>query len=261
MLIDTHCHIHSDDFPLDSDETMAAAHAAGVDKFLCVGTSLDDSIAAVNFANAHNEAFAIIGIHPHGESNDDDSSHLVKDDSSYSWLRDLLRQNQKIVGIGEIGLDYHYTPFDRNAQIELFERQLQIARDFNLPVSFHVREAFHDFWPIIDNFHGIKGVLHSFTDNVANMEKGLSRGFYVGVNGIATFNREPNLLAAHKSLPPNRMLLETDAPFLSPVPFRGKPNQPSFIPKIVVFLADLRGESYDNIAAQTTGNAEKLFVI
>jgi TatD DNase family protein len=254
-LVDTHCHIHESDFPLPVDEVLAAARVADVEKICVVGTSLKSSREAIEFAKNHENIFAILGVHPH---------EVVA-------ARTVLIK--KVVGVGEIGLDYFYEFSPRKQQITALEQQLQIAADHNLPVSFHVRDgakngfsAFDDFWPIFDNFHyengaNLRGVLHSFTDNSANMEKGLARGLYFGVNGIATFNREENLKKVHQTLPLDRILLETDAPYLAPIPFRGQPNQPAFIPKIVEFLSDLRGESYDEIAQKTSENAEKLFGI
>ncbi|MCL2037988.1 TatD family hydrolase [Candidatus Saccharibacteria bacterium] len=265
MLIDTHCHIHESDFPLDQRQTLAASATADVRKLICVGTNMQSSREAVSFAKDFSvpemQIFAAIGVHPH-----DSKDFSAKD---LSELKKLIEENrQQIVAVGEIGLDYYYEFTPRAKQIEAFEMQLQLAIDHALPVSFHVRddkemtgEVWQDFWPIIDNFSGIKGVLHSFTDTLEQMDQALKRGLYIGVNGIATFNKKEYLIEVHKNLPLDRMLLETDAPFLAPVPFRGQKNQPSFIPKIVEFLNNLRGESFQEIAEQTTKNAEELFSI
>lgn len=156
------------------------------------------------------------------------------------------------VAIGEIGLDYHYSGYDRAAQIELLQYQLDLALNLDLPVVFHIREAFADFFPIVDNFPGLKAVVHSFSDNAENLEQSLSRGFYIGVNGIATFAPIP--------LPPlERILLETDAPFLAPAPVRGKTNHPGFIPFIADFLAHKFSVDINKIAEITTSNVRKLY--
>jgi TatD DNase family protein len=257
-LVDTHCHIHEADYPLDAEEVLAAARAANVDKLIVVGTDITSSRAAAEFASNHDNVWAIIGVHPH-EAKTIAGPGLAKE------LNAVLASPvhaKKIVGIGEIGLDYYYNHSPRATQIEALNQQIELAVQHNLPISFHVREAFSDFWPIYDNFGGqIRGVLHSYTDDAANMKKALSRGLFIGVNGIATFNKNPEQEEVYAQIPLGSLLLETDAPWLTPVPFRGQPNQPAFIPKIVEFLAELRGETYDKIANQTTESAEKLFQI
>ena len=262
MLVDTHCHIHEADFPLDSRAVLAAAHAADVAKIVCVGTSMTSSRDAVEFANAHENVFAALGVHPH-ETADFSSADLDE-------LEKLARENpEKVVAIGEIGLDYFYEFAPRDKQIAALEKQLDLAQKLNLPISFHVRDgaknrhsAFADLWAILANFRGnFRAVLHSYTDqNRENLEIALAKNFYFGVNGIATFAKisEQDLW---REIPLPRMILETDAPFLAPVPFRGKPNQPSYIPQIAEFLAKLKNENYNEIAKVTTENAEKLFGI
>ena len=167
----------------------------------------------------------------------------------------------KIVGIGEIGLDYYYNNSPRDVQIAVLEQQLQWAMDYDLPVSFHVREAFADFWPIFDNFHGIRGVLHSFTDAQANLDEGFSRGLYVGVNGISTFTKDAAQQQLFAGIPLEKMLLETDAPFLTPAPLRGKMNEPSYVGRVAEHAAALRGVSVDAVSRTTTDNTRRLFVI
>lgn len=248
-LIDTHCHIHEADFPLDVNEMIAAAAAAGVGKIICVGTDMKSSRSAVEMAARFDNVWAAVGVHPH--------------ESKYGidGLAELVSA-KKVIAVGEIGLDYFYNHSPRETQIEILNRQIELALKNNLPISFHVREAFDDFWPIIDNFGGqTRGVLHSFTDSISNLEKGLAREFFVGVNGIATFNKNPKQHKMYIAIPLDRMVLETDAPFLAPVPFRGKTNQPSFIPKIADFMANLCGVSFDKLAAVTTKNAESIFKI
>jgi TatD DNase family protein len=158
-------------------------------------------------------------------------------------------------------LEYFYNHTPHNVQIKALESQIQTALDNNLPVVFHVREAFDDFWPIFDNFHAIRGVLHSFTDNQTNLDKAFERGLYVGVNGISTFTKDPEQKRLYATIPLERMLLETDAPFLSPIPHRGVANEPARVVNVAEYHARLREITIDEIARVTTHNAVSLFRI
>ena len=161
--------------------------------------------------------------------------------------------------MGEIGLDYYYNHSPKNTQIQALEAQIQLALDYNLPISFHVREAFDDFWPVLDNFTGVRGVMHSFTDTPAHAEQGFTRGLYIGVNGISTFTKDPAQAEFFAALPVERMVLETDAPYLTPRPFRGKMNIPAYVGSVAEFHAHARGMSLDAFASATTANAKELF--
>lgn len=248
LFTDTHCHIHDPQFfPNGGDECYERALAAGVHRMLCVGTDAASSLAAVQFAQKYPQISAVVGIHPHEAS--DSSAELA-------LIRELVAQPE-VVGIGEIGLDYYYNHAPKAAQIELLHAQLELALEHQLPVSFHVRDAFEDFWPIFDQYRGIRGVLHSFTDSVRHMEQGLSRGLYVGVNGIATFARDRDEVT--RTLPLESIVLETDAPFLTPAPKRGKINEPAFITLIAQYTADLRFISLEELSRATERNATKLF--
>jgi len=247
QLIDTHCHIHETGYP-DPKGAYERALKADVGLMLCVGTSEQSSREAVAFSERHDGCWAVVGAHPHEAK-----------DGIADIERILSEKSTQIVGIGEIGLDYFYDHSPRDVQIKAFERQLQLARDYDLPVSFHVREAFEDFWPVFGNFTGIRGVLHSFTDTVDTLETALSRGLYIGVNGISTFARDKQDVFA--AIPLDRMLLETDAPFLTPVPHRGTVNEPAFVRNVAEFHAEKRGISLDEVAATTTTNARALFAL
>lgn len=249
MLIDTHCHIHEVDFPLPVDEVLQRAAASAVDKLMCVGTSEASSKAAIAFAAMHDNARASIGVHPHD----------TKD--GYSAIATLAGTSDKIVAVGEIGLDYFYTHSPKELQIKALEDQINIALSHNLPIIFHVRDAFEDFWPVFDAHPGIRGVLHSFTDSKENLDRALAKGLYIGVNGISTFTKDEAQKAMFDSIPLNRLLFETDAPFLTPVPFRGKVNEPAFVRNVAEYHANRRDISVDEIASATTANAQKLFAI
>ncbi len=246
MLVDTHCHIHENGYPLDIGDTITRAHHAGISHLICVGTSEQSSKEAVAFALQHEQVFAAIGVHPHD----------TKD--GYGLVRELASA-EHVVAVGEIGLDYFYTHSPREVQIAALEAQLQIARDHDLPVIFHVREAFDDFWPIFRNFPQLRGVLHSFTDSVQNMEKAVSNGLFIGVNGISTFARDKQTM--FDAVPLEKMLLETDAPFLTPVPYRGKVNEPAYVRVVAEYHASRRDISLEEIAAATTKNATTLFAL
>lgn len=224
-----------------------------------VGTSQADSKEAVEFAAAHDGTWAAVGVHP----------HEAKD--GWDGLPELANsKGSKVVAIGEIGLDYHYSHSPKAVQIEALEAQIDIALRANLPIIFHVRDAssaerrtsvWNDFWPIFDNFSGVRGVLHSFTDTVDNLEKGMSRGLYVGVNGISTFTKDPAQQEMYKNIPLKRMLLETDAPFLTPSPLRGKVNEPAFVREVAKHQAEVKSLPLEVIIATTTANAEALFTL
>ena len=249
MLIDTHCHIHEADY-LDPDGARRRAIEASVMKLLCVGVSEESSRRAVEFSDKYPDCYAIVGVHPHN----------TKDGIAY--IEQILHDSHaSVVGIGEIGLDYFYAHSPRGTQIAALEQQLQWATDFHLPVSFHVREAFEDFWPVFDNFPGIKGVLHSFTDSATQLEHGLQRGLYIGVNGISTFTKDDAQKAMFASISLEKMVLETDAPFLTPTPKRGTVNEPAFVSHVARHHATIRGIDFQEVARQTSANASALFTL
>ena len=249
MLIDTHCHIHEPDFPLPIKEVMLNATESDVKKMICVGTSDKSSREAIDFADAHENVWASIGVHPHDTRD------------GYEELKALAGTSDKIIAVGEIGLDYFYTHSPKELQIQALRHQIELAIEHNLPVIFHVREAFDDFWPIFDSYSGLRGELHSFTDSKENLDKALERGLYIGVNGISTFTKDESQKATFDSIPLDRLLLETDAPFLTPAPFRGKVNEPAYVRNIAEYHANRRGISVEEIASATTANAETLFAL
>ena len=255
-LIDSHCHLHDTEFFSEGrEEVYARAIEAGVAMF-CVGTDERSSREAVDFAESHDDTWAIVGVHPHeAKGGWADIERLLRENCGAR----VARGGASIIGIGEIGLDYFYTHSSRERQIRALEAQLQLATDYGLPVSFHVREAFDDFWPVFENFHGVRGVLHSFTDTQTNLDRGFSRGLYVGVNGISTFTRDAAQRNLYATIPLERMLVETDAPYLTPVPLRGKMNEPGYVRLVVDFWAQKRGISFDELAHATTQNARRLF--
>ena len=226
---------------------------------LCVGTDVRSSRQAVEFARSHEGCYAIVGIHPH-EAKDNNTAE-IRELLEEEKARTDAGEDRAIVGIGEIGLDYFYEHSPPLSQRRMLREQLQLAVEFALPVSFHIREAFVDFWPIFDEFPDIKGVMHSFTDTRANLKQAMKRGLLVGINGISTFTKDESQQTMFRDLPLQHILLETDAPFLTPRPFRGKMNLPAYVELVAVHQAALKGVTPEEVAHQTTANAEKLFGI
>ena len=256
MLIDSHCHLHDQEWftPEQAEQELAAAHQAGVDRVICIGTDPADSLAAQAFAAQHPEAYWTYGIHPEFATRPASPTTPSAANPQTNLATSHLPRDSRLLAIGEIGLDYHYSsdPAARTAQIHLFETMLDLAVRHQLPVSLHLREAFADAWPILDNFSPLTGVVHCFTGSKRDLKNALDRGFYIGVGGLATYTTNP--------LPPlDRLLLETDAPFLTPAPFRGKINSPRYIKTIALSLAEQLGETFSNIEEQTTQNARNLF--
>lgn len=263
-LTDTHCHIHEAGYG-DPEGALARARQAGVERLICVGTSSQSSREAVEFTASRDGLWASVGLHPHdavAEGNlgiENLRAHLLSAKNS---------NIDKIVAIGECGLDYFYEHSPRDVQIPLLEAQLQLAVEYEKPVIFHVRDAsptesrrsvWSEFWPIFDNFPGLSGVMHSFTDSQANLEQGLARGLYVGVNGISTFTKDVTQQAMFGSIPLEKLLFETDAPFLTPVPLRGRVNEPAFITHVAHSMANLRSINLEELSRTTERNATTLF--
>ena len=253
-LIDSHCHLHDTEFFGDlREEVYERAAAAGVG-MICVGTDERSSTQAVQFAKGHADVWAAVGVHPH--------------DARLGWseIGRLLQEDRKqdkpnIVAVGEIGLDYFYDNSPRDIQRQSLESQLQLAMEYHVPVSFHVRDAFDDFWPIFRNFPGVRGVLHSFTDSKENAEKGLSHNLYIGMNGISTFTKDAKQQELYRTLPLEKILLETDAPFLTPAPLRGRMNEVGYVELVAKHVASERHISLDEVTHTTLQNTRTLFNI
>lgn len=248
-LVDTHCHIHDTSFTFDKEQVLESAISADVRQLICVGTSGEDSERAVEFVENKSGLWASVGLHPHDARLSEDNFETIA----------RLAGHQKVVAIGECGLDYHYNNSPKADQIQALEYQLQLAQSVNKPCIFHVRDAFSDFWPILDNFSGIRGVVHSFTATKTEVDECLKRGIYVGLNGIMTFTKEVTQLEAVTYMPLENIVLETDSPFLTPSPLRGTINVPANVRLVAACLAEMRGETLNQLIEATTTNAQKLF--
>ena len=249
MLIDSHCHIHSKDYGLDPEKVLQDSQEQGIQSFICVGTDIEDSRLAIDFASKHADCYPTIGLHPHDAK---------LGEKAYRELADLAK-SQSYVAIGECGLDYYYEYSTKQQQKEAFRFQLDLAAKHQKPMIFHVREAFADFFEIVDEYPGIIGVVHSFTADESILAEVLKRGFYIGLNGIMTFTKDNKQLLAAKKVPLDKLLLETDSPYLTPSPYRGKINTPAYVRLVGEFLAELRGEPLAKLSEISCNNSKSLF--
>ncbi|GDX62557.1 putative metal-dependent hydrolase YabD [Candidatus Saccharibacteria bacterium] len=257
MLVDTHAHIHIEEFKNDLDEIFESASKSDVKKIITVGTDEVDSKEALEFCYRNNhetvDVFASAGIHPHDADRGNDSLLTLKElviDGGYS---------DKLVAIGECGLDYFRNNSDKKSQQTALDFQLQLSQDSGLPVIFHVRDAWDDFFGILKNFKNTRGVIHSFTGTSREVELASKNNLYFGINGIITFTKISEQLDAVKKIPTDKLLFETDCPYLSPEPLRGRRNEPANIKIIAEFVSKLRNESLKEISKSTTTNARTLF--
>jgi TatD DNase family protein len=255
-LIDSHCHLDSEQFNADREAVLERALAAGVERMLAIGSGEGppDVEAAVRLADRHWMLYALIGVHPH------DASKAIPE--TYKRLVELA-EHPKVVGVGEIGLDYHYDHSPREVQRDVFAEQMRIASDTRKPIIIHTREAWSDTMALVRKHWNpaFGGVIHCFTEGPAEAREALDLGFHVSFAGIVTFPKSIALQAAARMIPADRLLVETDAPFLAPVPHRGKRNEPAFVVHTARKVAELRGVDADEIAATTVANFERLFLV
>jgi TatD DNase family protein len=256
QLIDTHVHLDMSHFDDDREEVIARAKAAGVSPLITIGVTLETSRAAVQLADAHGEVYAAVGIHPHDARNWDRETPFV--------LRDIAA-HPKVVAIGEIGLDYYRDFSPRDVQRRVFRQQLDLAGELGKPVIVHDREAHDDTLRILEAWTGERttnaslGTLHCFSGDRRMAEQVIALGFYLGFDGPVTYKNARGLREMIGNLPVERLLVETDAPFLAPHPYRGKRNEPAYVPLIAEAIAAARGMAITALAEQMTANACSLF--
>ena len=257
MLVDSHCHIDGAEYDADRDDVISRARDAGVGTMLNVGTGDPHSGAferAVALAEKHAEIYAAVGVHPH-------DAKLFNPDAETRLLR-LAEQSKRIIAWGEIGLDYHYDHSPRDVQREVFREQLQLARNRNLPVIVHSREADDDTIAILrDELGGYEraGVMHCFGGSLNMARAAIDLGFFVSFAGNLTFKKAGDLRDVAQQLPLDRLMVETDCPYLSPVPFRGKRNEPARVVETARCLAELHDKGLHEIGNVTSANFKKLF--
>jgi TatD DNase family protein len=250
-LVDSHCHLDDKQFDGDRDETIARARAAGVETMLAIGTGNGppDLEVAIRLAEQHPFVYATVGVHPHDA--------VKANEQAFVDLRALAR-HPKVVAIGEIGLDYHYDFSPRDVQRSVFEQQLAIASEARKPVVIHTREAWDDTIALLrSNWQG-EGIMHCFTGDEQQAREALDAGFSLAFGGVVTFPKADAVRQAARITPAGRLLVETDCPYLAPVPHRGKRNEPAFVVRTAERLAEVRGCPVEEIAAQTTANFQRL---
>ncbi len=247
---DTHCHLNHPDLYAEREVLLYRARQSGVHRLIVIGYDLESSRRAVELADEYDALYAAIGIHPHDAS--------ACDESVLSTLRELAR-HPRVVAIGEIGLDFYRDLSPREVQDAAFRAQMQLAAELELPVVIHCRDAYEEVLQILADYPTVRGVLHCFSGTVDHAQRGLELGYSLGIGGVITFKNATTLRDLVRSMPRDRVLLETDAPYLAPHPYRGKRNEPAYLPLIAQQVAALWEISLDALSAQTERNVETLF--
>ena len=244
---DTHCHTQEQMVETGSDELLQRAREAGVQRFIVIGTDVDTSTQAIDIAGKHNDVWATVGLHPHDATK---GVHTIAH----------LATSPRVVGIGECGLDYYYENSPRDIQIPAFAEQIALAKEHNLSLVIHTRDAWEDTFNVLDS-EGIpkNTIIHCFSGGPDEARQCLDRGAYLSFSGIVTFKNAVELREAAKMCPADRLLIETDSPFLAPVPHRGRPNEPAHVGIVGTFIADLRGHNVVDFASVTSANALRAF--
>jgi len=255
MFIDSHAHLDSTDFDLDRSAVVERARAAGVDRVLAIGSGTGPGTldCAIRLSETFEGVDASIGIHPH--------EAVLATEEDFRLLVDLA-EHSAVIAWGEIGLDFHYDHSPRDVQREVFAEQLKLAAARRLPVIIHTREAEEDTLKVLQDHWGrpeIGGILHSYSGSMELAQVGLEMGFLLSFSGMLTFPKAQNVRDVAHRVPMDRLLIETDSPFLAPVPHRGKRNEPAFVVETAKAMAQLKGTSLDIIARQTSENYRRLF--
>lgn len=254
MLIDTHCHLTMPDFDADRSDVIQRAIDAGISHMITIGTDIEDSKSAIALAEEHEFIYAAVGVHPHDVKD-------ITDTESFSDTIKKLASKKKVVALGETGLDYHYMHSPAEIQQEHFRLEINLAKSLGLPVIVHSREAKEDTLRILkeEKVEVTGGVLHCFSGDMDMAEKALNMGLYISFSGVITFRNAKKMPDIVKAIPLNRILIETDAPFLTPVPHRGKRNEPAYVKYMAEKIADIKGISLEELGKTITDNAARLF--
>jgi TatD DNase family protein len=247
IFTDSHCHLTMS----NAEANLAAARAAGVRGFVVPATKGDDAPQAVGIARTNSAVWAAVGFHPH-EAKD-------CDDAAFAEI-ERLADEDRVVAIGECGLDYHYDFSPRDVQRAVFERHIALAKRLNKPIIIHNRESTEDMVAILSKADA-RGILHSYTESLEVAKQLVDLGYFISFSGIVTFRNADPLREVAKALPRDRVLIETDTPYLAPVPYRGRDNEPAYVVAIAELLAKLWGTSLEDVAAQTTANFEAAFSV
>jgi TatD DNase family protein len=255
MIVDSHCHLDGKVFDSDREEVIQRAIDAGVDRMLAIGTGdgPPDLEPAIRLADRYPAFLATVGVHPHEASK--------YDDRTSDRLRELLR-HPKVIALGEIGLDYHYDFSPRDVQKRVFIEQMAVAREAQVPIVIHTREAWDDTFALLEEHwkpSGLGGIMHCFTGSPAELERTVALGFHLAFGGVVTYPKAVEVHESARIAPIDRLLVETDSPYLAPIPKRGKRNEPSYVVSTARRIAELRSTSLEEIARATTANFERLF--
>ena len=253
MFIDSHAHIDGHKFDADREEVIQRAHSAGVSVILNVGTGDPHSGAlerAVELGKAQESIYTAIGTHPHDAR--------LYDDAAEAKIKNLIN-NEHVIAWGEIGLDFHYDNSPRDVQVEVFKRQLRAARECDLPVVIHTREAESETIEILRNEYDGSGVFHCFSGSMDLAQRAIEIGFMISFSGIITFKKAEELRAVAKQVPLDRLLIETDCPYLTPIPYRGKRNEPAYVVEVARCLSMLHSVDIEKLARVTGENFNRFF--
>jgi TatD DNase family protein len=247
IFTDSHCHLTLS----NAEANLAAARSAGVRGIVVPGTNGKDAPQAVAIAARHDDVWAAVGFHPHDAKD--------CDDASFAEIARLARE-PRVVAVGECGLDYHYMHSTREQQCAVFERHLELAKELDKPIIVHNRESTKDMVEILGR-SGARGILHSYTENLDIARRFVDLGYFISFSGIVTFRNAEPLRDVARALPHDGVLIETDTPYLAPVPYRGRDNEPAYVVKVAELLATLWGVPLERVAGQTTANFERVFSV
>ena len=252
-LVDSHCHLNFQDFQEDVDQVVRSAHERSIHTLLSICTKRDEIEDILQISETYPHVFASVGIHPH-------EAHLEAQDlmSLKKWIKERA-SHPKVIGLGETGLDFYYEHSPRTEQLSVFQTHIETAIDLQLPLIIHTRDAEKETLQLLKYFPKAKGVIHCFSGSPALAEEALALGYYISVSGIITFKKSEDLREVIKKVPLERLLLETDAPFLAPVPHRGKRNEPALMVHTAHQVAELKNISLEELAGATTRNFFTLF--
>ena len=248
MFIDTHCHIFSEYYD-DIDKVISECRDNNIDKIIVNGSNIKSNIEVMELANKYDIVYAAIGFHP---------TELDNFKEEYFCFLEENINNSKVVAIGEIGLDYHYDNTDKEKQIMIFKRQLDIANKYNKPIIVHSRDSIQDTYNILKQYK-VKGSIHCFSGSVEMAREFIKLGYKLGIGGIITYKNAKTIKEVVRDIDLSYILLETDSPYLTPSPYRGESNSPKYIPLIAEAIADIKDVSIVDISRVTTANAEAIF--
>ena len=250
MLVDTHCHLNDEAFQDNLEEVIKRANDRGIKKIVVIGYNKESSYKAVEIASLYDGIYASIGVHP---------SDVKTSDDDLSWIYELAK-NEKVVAIGEIGLDYYWDKSYNDLQIEWFIKQIEVAKDLDLPIVVHCRDAVQDCFDIVKEHGNGKGVIHCYSGSFEMAKEYIKLGYYLGIGGVVTF-KNSHLGETIEKIGISHLVSETDAPYMAPVPYRGKTNEPAYIYEIVQKISEAAGLNFEEVEKRLEENTSNVFKI